>query len=98
MPSTAADPGYGVRPLAAEDLMNPAENLRFSAEYLSAMLREFDGSERLALAAYNAGPGAVKECGDVPPFQETQNYVRAILGGEGTNAADDAAKYRQRTS
>ena len=83
MPSTAADPGYGVRPLAAEDLMNPAENLRFSAEYLSAMLREFDGSERLALAAYNAGPGAVKEYGDVPPFQETQNYVRAILGGEG---------------
>lgn len=63
--------------------MNPAENLRFSAEYLSAMLREFDGSERLALAAYNAGPGAVKEYGDVPPFQETQNYVRAILGGEG---------------
>ena len=83
MPATAADPGYGVRPLAAEDLMNPAENLRFSAEYLSAMLREFDGNERLALAAYNAGPGAVREYGDVPPFEETQNYVRAILGGDG---------------
>jgi hypothetical protein len=83
MPATAADPGYGVRPLAAEDLMDPAENLRFSAEYLNAMLREFDGNERLALAAYNAGPGAVKEYGDVPPFQETQDYVRAILGGEG---------------
>jgi hypothetical protein len=83
MPATARDPGYGVRPLAAEDLMNPSENLRFSAEYLSAMLREFDGNERLALAAYNAGPGAVKEYGDVPPFEETQNYVRSILGGDG---------------
>jgi hypothetical protein len=83
MPATARDPGYGVQPLAAEDLMDPAENLRFSAEYLSAMMREFDGNERLALAAYNAGPGAVREYGDVPPYQETQNYVRAILGGEG---------------
>lgn len=83
MPATAADPGYGVRPLASEGLMDPAENLRFAAEYLSAMLREFDGSERLALAAYNAGPGAVKKYGDVPPFEETQNYVRAVLGDEG---------------
>jgi hypothetical protein len=83
MPATAADPGFGVRPLAAEDLMDPSENLRFSAEYFSAMLREFDGNERLALAAYNAGPGAVKKYGDVPPFEETQNYVRSILGGDG---------------
>jgi len=83
MPATARDPGFGVRPLAAEDLMDPSENLRFSAEYLSAMMREFDGNERLALAAYNAGPGAVRKYGDVPPFEETQNYVRSILGGDG---------------
>jgi len=84
MPATAQDPGYGVQPLAAEDLMDPAENLRFSAEYLSAMMREFDGDERLAVAAYNAGPGAVREYGGVPPFEETQNYVRNILGSPGS--------------
>jgi len=83
MPETAQDPGYGVRPLAAEDLMDPAENLRFSAEYLSAMMREFDNNPRLALAAYNAGPGAVREYGDVPPYSETQGYVRAVLGDTG---------------
>lgn len=83
MPDTARDPGYGVRPISPEQITDPSENLRFAAEYFSAMLREFDGNERLALAAYNAGPGAVQEYGDVPPFEETQNYVRAILGGEG---------------
>jgi hypothetical protein len=80
MPDTARDPGYGVRPLAAEDLMDPSENLRFTAEYLSAMLREFDNDTRLAVAAVNAGPGAVRRYNGVPPFEETQNYVRSILG------------------
>jgi len=83
MPETARDPGYGVRPLAAEDLMNPVENLRFSADYLGAMLNEFDGNMPLALAAYNAGPGAVLEHGGIPPFEETQNYVEKILGSPG---------------
>ena len=83
MPETARDPGYGVRPLAAEDLMNPVENLRFSADYLGAMLNKFDGNMPLALAAYNAGPGAVMEYGGIPPFEETQNYVEKILGSPG---------------
>jgi hypothetical protein len=83
MPETARDPGYGVRPLAAEDLMDPAENIRFSADYLGAMMREFDGDVPLALAAYNAGPGAVQEYGGVPPFAETQNYIEKILGSPG---------------
>jgi hypothetical protein len=83
MPGTARDPGYGVRPLAAEDLMNPEENLRFSADYLGALLRRFDGDMPLALAAYNAGPGAVLEYGGVPPFEETQEYIEKILGGPG---------------
>ena len=82
MPDTGRDPGYGVRPLAAEDLMDPAENIRFSADYLGAMMRKFDGDMPLALAAYNAGPGAVMEYGGVPPFEETQNYVQAILGDQ----------------
>lgn len=82
MPDTARDPGYGVRPLASEDLTNPDENLRFSAEYLGAMLREFGGDYPMALAAYNAGPGAVKKYEGIPPFEETQNYVQTILGSE----------------
>jgi hypothetical protein len=82
MPATARDPGYGVRPLAAEDLTNAEENLRFSAEYLGAMLREFGGDYPMALAAYNAGPGAVKKYEGIPPFEETQNYVQTILGSE----------------
>jgi hypothetical protein len=80
MPDTARDPGYGVRPLAAEDLMDPAENIRFSADFLGAMINEFDRDIPLALAAYNAGPGNVKKYGGIPPFEETQNYVNILLG------------------
>jgi len=83
MPDTARDPGYGVRPLAAEDLMDPAENIRFSADFLGAMINEFDRDIPLALAAYNAGPGAVMEYGGIPPFEETQNYVNILLGSPG---------------
>ncbi|MEM1353232.1 MAG: lytic transglycosylase domain-containing protein, partial [Pseudomonadota bacterium] len=49
------------------------------ARYLRKQYDEFR-SWRLALAAYNAGPGAVKKHGGVPPFRETRNYVRVILG------------------
>lgn len=83
MPDTARDPGFGVRPLAAESLMDPAENIRFSADYFGAMMNKFDGDVPLALAAYNAGPGAVLEYGGVPPFEETQNYIEKILGSPG---------------
>lgn len=78
MPRTAKDPGYGVTPLQDS---TPGEQRRFANDYLGAMLKEFGGNERLALAAYNAGPGAVKAHKDVPPFPETQNYVAKILGG-----------------
>ena len=61
------------------DPMDPHENLEGGARYLRQQYEKF-GSWRLALAAYNAGPGAVEKYGDVPPYQETQNYVRAILG------------------
>ena len=80
MPETAADPGYGVAPLASDLLTDPEENLRFSAEYMRAMLDEFDNDYSKALAAYNAGAGAVKKAGGIPDFEETKNYVKVILG------------------
>ncbi|MEI4195159.1 lytic transglycosylase domain-containing protein [Roseovarius sp. E0-M6] len=61
------------------DPHDPAQNLDGGARYLAQQYRAF-GSWRLALAAYNAGPGAVKKYGGVPPYKETQNYVRVIWG------------------
>lgn len=78
MPDTARDPGYGVSPIT--DPTDPEEALRFGAQYMRAMLDKY-GDYGLALAAYNAGPGAVDKAGGIPPFQETQNYVASILGG-----------------
>lgn len=61
------------------DPMDPRENLEGGARYLKKQYETFR-SWRLALAAYNAGPNAVKRHGGIPPFKETQNYVRAITG------------------
>lgn len=72
MPDTA-------RSLGVTNPFDPIENMRGGARYLRRMLDEF-GSVELALAAYNAGPGAVRRYGGVPPYQETQAYVRRILG------------------
>ena len=58
---------------------DPRQNLDGGARYLRMMYDRF-GSWRLALAAYNAGPGAVERHGGIPPFEETTNYVRIILG------------------
>ena len=71
MPGTAR--GLGVDP------RDPAQNLDGGARYLVQQYRRF-GSWRLALAAYNAGPGAVAKHSGVPPYRETRNYVRAIMG------------------
>ncbi|MGJ5618999.1 lytic transglycosylase domain-containing protein [Sulfitobacter sp. MF3-043] len=59
---------------------NPEENLEGGARYLKQQYRTF-GTWRLALAAYNAGPGAVKKYGGIPPYKETRNYVKIIHGG-----------------
>jgi soluble lytic murein transglycosylase-like protein len=61
------------------DPADPAQNLDGGARYLKQQYRTF-GTWRLALAAYNAGPGAVKKYGGVPPYDETRNYVKVISG------------------
>lgn len=61
------------------DPNDPRDNLEGGARYLAEQYRTF-GSWRLALAAYNAGPEAVKKHNGVPPYRETRNYVRIILG------------------
>src|SRR5688572_7235181 len=61
------------------DASDPAQNLDGGARYLREQFDTF-GDWKLALAAYNAGPGNVKKYRDVPPFKETQNYVKSILG------------------
>lgn len=81
MPATARQPGHGVTPL--RDIDNPAEQLRFGAEYFRAMLDYFDGDVKKALAAYNAGAGTVEKAGGVPKIKETQDYVAKILGNAG---------------
>ncbi len=71
MPATAAS--YGLR-----DPFDPIASIGAQARMMSGLLKQF-GSVELALAAYNAGPGAVAACGCVPPYPETQAYVARIL-------------------
>jgi hypothetical protein len=70
MPATAQKLGADPR--------DPAQNVDAGARYLRALLEKYGGGLRRALAAYNAGPGAVDRFGGVPPFPETLNYVRRI--------------------
>lgn len=71
MPETAKD-------LGVTDRFDPRQNIMGGARYLRQQMDKF-GSPQLALAAYNAGPGNVQKYGGVPPFKETQNYVRNIM-------------------
>lgn len=71
MPSTAKR--YGI-----SDLHDPYQSLRAGAAHLRDLLDEYDGNVTLALAAYNAGSGAVKKYGGVPAYQETQQYVKKV--------------------
>ncbi len=80
MPGTAAS-------LGVAEPLDPAQSIEGGARYLSGLLQQFGGNTADALAAYNAGPGAVQRFGGVPPYPETQQYVAKVLGY--------AAAYRQ---
>jgi soluble lytic murein transglycosylase-like protein len=71
MPATA-------RFLGITNIFDPRENVFGGTRYLRTLLDTFHGDLDLTLAAYNAGPGAVQRYGGVPPFPETQNYVRSV--------------------
>jgi soluble lytic murein transglycosylase-like protein len=73
MPGTASS-------LGVANPLNPAESIEGGARYLSQMMSRFGGNTENALAAYNAGPGAVQQYGGVPPYAETQSYVQKVLG------------------
>lgn len=72
MPSTAKN-------LGVQDPYNMVQNVEGGVKYLKSMLNKYNGNVILALAAYNAGPNAVDKYSGVPPYKETQNYVRSIL-------------------
>lgn len=73
MPGTASS-------LGVSDASDPAQAIDGGAKYLKQQLDRFGGDVSKALAAYNAGPGAVAKFGGVPPYTETQNYVQKVLG------------------
>jgi soluble lytic murein transglycosylase-like protein len=71
MPAVAAE-------LGATDPLDPRQNILAGSRYLRQLLDSHRGNVRLALASYNAGPGNVAKYGAIPPFKETQNYVKKV--------------------
>lgn len=79
MPDTA-------RRYGCEDIFDPTQNIRAGSMYLRDLLKKFKNNHRLALAAYNAGESAVARYNGMPPFSETQQYVRKVMAFKGRYA------------
>ena len=75
MPDTAAELGVE----DSDDLFDPGVNVRTGLKHLSNLLGRYGGDEQKALAAYNAGSGAVERFGGVPPYEETKNYIKRVF-------------------
>jgi len=81
MPNTASE-------LGVIDSFDAVQNIHGGTSYLARMLKRFDQNHRLALAAYNAGPGAVDKHKGVPPYPETMDYVKKVLKIYSTSSSD----------
>ena len=87
MPATAAE-------LGVTDPYDPAQNIRGGVTYLKSLLEQYSHNEELALAAYNAGPSAVKRYGAVPPYRETRNYIARIKNNAEVRRTPAGRMYR----
>jgi soluble lytic murein transglycosylase-like protein len=88
MPATAAE-------LGVTDAYNPDQNIRGGVTYLKTLLVKYSQNEELALAAYNAGPGAVQKYGAVPPYRETRDYIARIKSNANVHPAPARALFRK---
>lgn len=78
--------------MGVKQSFSPWANISGGTKYLKSLLERFNGDEQLALASYNAGPGAVEKYGSVPPYPETQNYVKSVLALRQHLATDSAGE------